>query len=417
MNLLVKMKGRLSHGDTRGIVESILSLGVLQVISYLFPLITIPYLSRTIGLDKFGDLALATAVVVYFQIFVDWGYNFTGTRDVARNRADGDSLSRIYSEVFWGRLLLIIVSLAILTLLVLVVDRFRPIALPIYFRFFVVVGYWLYADWLFQGLERMRYITLLNLLSNILCTGLVFIVIRTPEDYIYQPLLMSLGFVVAGLASFLFITPRQGVKLRAISLPQVWGSLLDSRDMFLNQSITIYFENVVVLLLGFWSTPRANGLFDAGNKTTSIVLRFTSILSRAFYPLLARKIDRHQLFAYIAVGVALALAIIVFTTAPWIIGLLFAPEFEEATLALRVLAPSIVFSTLVNVYGVNYLGQIGQEKCLRNTTAVCAFVGLIVALPLIHAYSWIGGAVALLLFQVLLGIAVVRQSKRKKLTW
>lgn len=413
-SIFSKLRGILHTQDGKRLLESLLSLGALEIIAYIFPLITIPYLSKTIGVDRFGDLALATAMIMYFQVFVDWGYNFIGTREVARYREDEEKVSHIYSTVFWGRLFLISVSLVIVACLIFFVPRLQLIALPLAFRFLIIVGYWLYADWLFQGLEEMRYITVLNLCSNIFFTASVFLFIKSPEDYVYHPLLMSMGFVISGLFSFLGVTPRKGIRLRIIPFKEVLQSLKQSGNIFFNQATTVYFDNIVVLFLGMWHPSRANGLFDAGSKPAAIILRFSSVLSRAFYPLLARRIDKHNLFVVVSLIVASVLSLAAFLAAPLIVSLLFSAEFSEAVIALRIILPSIVFTTLINAYGINYLVQIGEERRLRNTTFTGIGFSFLVAIPFIYFYSWIGAALTLLVSKLILGVFIMFQGLKCK---
>ena len=103
--------------DAKGLTETFLSLTILQFASYVFPLFTIPYLAHVIGLDKMGDIAFAAAVVVYFQTVVDWGFNFSAARDVARNKHNIDEVSRIYSNVMTAKLSLTIICAVIFAIL------------------------------------------------------------------------------------------------------------------------------------------------------------------------------------------------------------------------------------------------------------------------------------------------------------
>ena len=111
--------------DAKGLTETFLSLTILQFASYVFPLFTIPYLARVIGLDMIGDIAFAAAVVVYFQTIVDWGFNYSAARDVARNKHNIDEVSRIYSNVMTAKLSLTIICAIFFTILVFAVPAFR----------------------------------------------------------------------------------------------------------------------------------------------------------------------------------------------------------------------------------------------------------------------------------------------------
>lgn len=408
--------GFVKTKEGKAFLESLASLGILQIISYLFPLITLPYLTRVIGVEHFGDLALVTAVVMYLQTFVDWGYNYVGVRAVARCREDLGQVSRIYSEVFWGRATLALVSLLILGLLVLLLPRLQEIALPLFFRYLVVWGYILYADWLFQGLEQMRYMTMLNLLANLFCTMMVFVVIREAGDYIYYPLLMSLGFCISGVIAFVFIIPRKGIRLQRLSLGEIFISLKGAFDTYISQSVGPYYENLLIPTIDAYSGGRASGLFDAGNKVVVLAQRLNSSLSRAFYPLLARRIEHHRMVVLVSLLTSGGIMLGLMLFAPLIVRLLFAPEFADAVAVLRIVGLSLFFTTLTNVYGVNYLLQMGQERLLRNITLGVVLIGGVALIPVVSSGSWIGAAWLLLATRTLEALIVsytAYQYKRK----
>lgn len=400
--------------DGKKLVENFVSLSTLQIVGYIFPLITLPYISRVVGVAHFGEIAFATSVIMYFQTFVDWGYNFTATRDVARVRDDKNKVSTIYSTVFWSRLFLSILSLGILTLLILTIPVFRKVSLLLYFRFLVILGYLFYADWLFQAIEKMKFITLLNIVANLIFTVSVFLFIRESEDYVLQPLLTSLGFLVSGLIAFIWITPREEIRLQRIKLRDIIISLRRSTDVFVNQAMPVLYENLSVMLLGFWRGSVANGIFDAGNKLISVILRFVQTLSRTFFPFLARRIDKHDFFVKLNLFVSISVAILLFISAPFVIKVFFTTEFTDAVIVLRIISLSIPFSTLINVYGVNYLIQQGEEKILRRVTVFVSIMGIILSLPLIYLFSWIGAALTLSLTRSILGISITVKARELK---
>lgn len=110
-----------NNKDGRIIVSNFFYLSLLQVAGYLFPLLALPYLAKVIGIEGFGKIAFASAVMVWIQTVADWGFNYTATRDVAKNRDNKEKVSEIFSNVLWARCLLMIISLIFLSLLILVI--------------------------------------------------------------------------------------------------------------------------------------------------------------------------------------------------------------------------------------------------------------------------------------------------------
>jgi polysaccharide transporter, PST family len=83
----------------KAIVSNFLSLGVLQVANYAFPLITLPYIVRIVGIGNYGLLAFAAAIVAYFQILTNYGFSLSATRSVSVHREDRERLTAIFSSV------------------------------------------------------------------------------------------------------------------------------------------------------------------------------------------------------------------------------------------------------------------------------------------------------------------------------
>ena len=176
-------------------------LSLLQIAGYVFPLMTMPYLARVIGADGFGKIAFASAVVVWIQTISDWGFNLTATRDVAQNRTNKEKVSQIFSNVLWARCLLTILSGLLLTVAVLVIPYFHENAEIIFITFLLVPGHIFFPEWFFQAIEKMKYITIFNLILKLIFTVAVFIFIHDRNDYIIQPLLTTTGYLLCGFGA------------------------------------------------------------------------------------------------------------------------------------------------------------------------------------------------------------------------
>ena len=217
MIYIKEFKNRIrSSKEGKTVFANLGYLTLLQVAGYVFPLITMPYLARVIGADGFGKIAFATAVVVWFQTVADWGFNLTATRDVAQNRHDKNVVSKIFSNVFWSRCLLSIISGILLLLLIAIVPYFRENAAVILITFLIIPGQIMFPDWMFQAIEKMKYTTIFNITMKLIFTVAVFIFIRDKEDYLIQPILVTIGYLVCGVGALYLILHKWA--MRCISL-------------------------------------------------------------------------------------------------------------------------------------------------------------------------------------------------------
>lgn len=396
----------LNSKDGKVLASNFGFLMLLQIAGYIFPLITIPYLARVIGVDGFGKVAFAAAVIVWFRTIAEWGFNYTATRDVARNRDDLNKVSEIFSNVLWARVFLMFISLVILLIAISVIPYFKENQTILLVTFLLVPGHILFPDWFFQAMERMKYITVFDLLSKALFTALVFVLIKEESDFILQPLFVSLGYVLSGAIAMYIIVVKWKVKIHPPKPNIVFSTIRNSTDVFVNNIMPNLYNSLSTVLLGFMGGSVSNGLLDAGSKFVAVAQQFMTVLSRVFFPFLSRKIDKHAMYAKLSLIIAAFSSACLFIAAPLIIKLFFTEEFYSAIIVLKIMSLSIVFITMINVYGVNYMILKGREKELKNITFFCSILGLLFAIPLIYNFDYIGAAVTITLTRAILGLTI-----------
>ena len=151
------IKKLLNKAEYKKILENIASLTGLQFASYILPLITLPYLTYVLGPDKFGLTQYAISLITYFQMFTDYGFNLSATRELAIVREDKKKVSEIFNTVMFIKIILTVLSFLIILAIVSLVPKFNNDADVYLLTFGIVIGYVLFPTWLFQGMEYMKY--------------------------------------------------------------------------------------------------------------------------------------------------------------------------------------------------------------------------------------------------------------------
>lgn len=401
-----------SSKDGKTVASNFGYLMLLQIASYIFPLLTIPYLARVIGVEGFGKIAFASAVVIWFKTISDWGFNYTATRDVALNKNDLIKVSEIFSNVLWSKIVLMFISLLILLIAILFIPYFKENRNILIISFLLIPGNILFPEWFFQAMERMRFITILSLFSKIVFTLLVFVFIKQKSDFVLQPLFISLGFIASGFFAMYIIIAKWKIKIHKPNIKNISKTIKGSADVFINNIMPNLYNSFSIVLLGFYGGSVANGLLDAGSKFINISQQFLMIISRVFFPLLSRKIDSHNLYAKINIYLSIVACVSLFILSPFIIGFFYTEEFLSAVVVLRIMSISIIFSALISTFGTNFMIVKGYEKDLRNITFICSVIGFIVAFPLIVLYQYIGAAITITLTRVILGLTIMYKAKK-----
>ncbi|MDM1301950.1 oligosaccharide flippase family protein [Acinetobacter indicus] len=415
--MLTKIKALKNHlsasRDGKALASNFSYLMIMQIASYIFPLLTIPYLARVIGVDGFGKIAFAAAVIVWFQTITDWGFSYTATRDVARNRDNLEKISEIFSNVLWAKILLASISFILLYILTEVIPYLKENQILLFITFMLVPAKILFVDWFFQAIEKMKFITIFDLIAKIIFALCVFLFIKQEDDFIFQPLFISLGSILVGLVSFYLIIFKWNIKVLPPKYQEIVLTISNSKDVFINNMVPNFYNSFSSVLLGFWGGNVANGLLDAGSKFANIAQQFIAIISRVFFPFLSRKSNAHNIYAKINISIAIFFSAFLIIIAPFIIKTFFTPEFYQSIIVLQIIALSLVFQALISTYGLNYMIIHGFERTLRNTTIICSLIGFIISFPLIYYYSFLGAAITITLTRAILGLSVMYRAIQK----
>lgn len=384
-------------GNARTLTKNFSALAVLQAMRYLIPFIVLPYVTPIIGVEHFGEIAVAYAIALIFQTFVKFSFDFIGARDIARNREDMEKVSDIVSTILCARIILYILAFTLLSCIVLVVPQFREIWLLILISVATAFFSMHVSEWFFQGMEKMEHITIVNVISRVVYLVLIFLFIKEREDYILYPLFNLFGFVLAAVYSISMMTMKYKCRLHIPSWEKVAGSFKTGKDLFVNQACMSFCVNLPNILLGIISGSAAAGLYDASGRLHNAGKHSVDVLNRTFFPFLSRHLDKHTVYRRINFVFSLLLAILLFVLAPFFIRLLYSDEFLPAVALFRILAVSVFFIGISSAYGVNYLLLIGREKLLRNITSTVTLVGVVLFTVLTYLFGAVGAAVAVVI--------------------
>ncbi|MBE2899517.1 flippase [Methanothermobacter thermautotrophicus] len=408
----MRITSLLSNRDHRRVLDNIISLTGIQLVQYLLPLVTFPYLTRVLGPSNFGKVAFAVAFIAYFQLLTDYGFNFSATREISIHRDDPERVSRIYSSVMATKTLLLTVTFTAMLTLILLIDRFRSDYLLYIFTYGLVVGNLLFPAWFFQGVERMRYISILRIVSSLIYTALIFIIVRGPGDYLYVPLINSAGFIVVGLYSQRIVLREFGVNFMVPSLADIREQLLEGWHLFISTLAISLYTTSNRFILGLLVSSATLGYYAVAEDITRALQGLVSPISQAIYPYFSRiqrddrERARYELRKMLVFMGALTfiLSVALALLAPVIVGILAGPAYSESIPLLQVLV-FIVFAVGVNnILGVQGLVSFGYKEKFTRIVIFAGVVHIGLLLGLVMLLGSMGAAVAVVTTEIIIGI-------------
>lgn len=272
------------NNDKKKLFNNFFSLFMVEGLNYIFPLITFPYIIQTIGIEKFGLLSFAAALIAYPALLVIYGLDLSGAREVANSKNSTRKLSIILSSIMLTRLLLIFFSLLLTLTVVFSFDRFAKDWLVYLVTFGSIIGTMSFPTWFFQGMEKMKFITYLTLGSRLLYTIAIFVFVQSEEDFLFVPLLNFLSLFIVGIISLVVIYKEFGVSLQ---LPRTKYILLQFHKgwyLFISHFSINLFTGLNMIILGMVSSNLIVGYYALAEKVVTIITSLFSPLNQALYP-------------------------------------------------------------------------------------------------------------------------------------
>lgn len=398
--------------DIRSLLKNASHLGLLQGLNFLIPLLTVPYLLRVLGVENFGLLSFATVVCGYLALVADYGFNLSATREVAVARDDKAELNRIVTSVYIIKFVLLLLGFLVLLALTQFVVLFEGIDTLVYLSFLLVIGQALFPVWLFQGLERMDFISAVTAFLRAGFGLSVFVFVQSESDLLLVPVLGALGYIASAVwalwraYSVLNVTPVR------VSRGDIVARLRSGWHVFTSTIAMSLYTLSGTLFLGLFAGPAAAGYFAACERLIAALKGAYQPFSQALYPFLAFKLNTttnnhrflRRLLAALTLGM-LTLCGALFLFSDLVAVLVFGSETSaqgEGLILTLAFVPLAV--ALSNLFGIQLMLNLGYQRQFSRIIWGGALVGL--SLNAIMAKFFGASGVAGVLLGIEVGIAI-----------
>lgn len=399
------LKKIFNSETNKRLAENFFSLSFLQISNYFLPLITLPYLVRVLGPDKFGLLAFYQSFIQFFYVLTDYGFNYSATREISINREDKSKTSMIFSAVMTIKAILVVLSLLVITIIVLLFPKFGKEWLVIYLTFGFIVGQALFPRWFFQGIEKMKLLSILSVTAKLFFTVLVFVIIKNSSDYIYVPLLNSLGLIIAGIISLIFVKKSFKVDFVKPTLDELKVQLVEGWYLFISTLGTSLYTTANAFILGLFTNNTIVGYYSAAEKIVKTIQDLMSPIFYTIYPYLSKLVIEskekalgliRRILKYVSIG-AFIVSVLIFLFAEFISRIILGNNFDNSIIILKILAV-IPFIGGINIILTSLtMLSFDYKKAFSKIIVSAGFVNIICTLILVPIYSAIGSGIAVII--------------------
>lgn len=388
--------------STKQLTKNLFSLTLVQIATYVLPLISVPVVSRIIGPEKYGTINFAVAYVAYFTLLISYSFDFSATRKISKDPDNVENRNKVFSEVFYTQCLLFLVSTIAFVFLLFTVSQLKENKAVVIFSYLLCVSTLFTQNWLFQAMQDLSKVALFNLISKVLFTIAILIIVRKNQDYIWQPLIISVVQAIVAIWSFTWAFKKYKIKLVKITLLRCWEVLKEERIIFFSLVFVNLYSSTNTVILGLFQNSAQVGYYTAAQRLIIIAQSVLAMpLAQAFYPFIGKAFGEgkeqglriaQKLIPLIVVFLGLA-TIAMFILGPFVIRIFYGHRFEEAIPAFQILTIVPLLFSLNNVLGIQIMLNLGMDKYFFKITASAGVLSVALNFLIIRRFGYIGTTV------------------------
>jgi len=383
----------------------------VQACTYALPLLTFPYLARVLGPSGWGVVVFAQAIGDVIASVVEYGFDISASRETSRQRHDPARLSELISGVLGAKSLLAAVCIAGAIFSRRFTHHVAPGLALFWSSTIWGVCQGINMLWYFQGLERMKLASALEISGKVMATLSIFVLVHKPDDGWKVLAAQCIGCLVAH--GITVVLAYREVGFRWPTPASVWSALRLGGSMFLFRAMQSLAGSVNRLVLGAVAPLAALGEYAGAERITRVFQQGMWPVNQALYPKLTKQVETDPRRAMRTVRLSLlllgALGLIlgatIFFAAPLLVRLVLGPHFPESVPVLRVFAlwiPMVALSTVV-MFQLLLPNHLDSQFNFVNLTA--GAVGIVAALVLAPRFGAVGIAWSAVASQVFTLIA------------
>lgn len=404
-----------------GATKNAVSLAFVQLINFLTPLATLPYVLRTLGPNEYGKVIFYQAVAQYFSIFVDFGFQLSATKAIATAQGDSRSLAQYAITVQTCRSLLALLSVLVWIGIFLIFPEARQDSAIFLSCLLAVIGTLLTPMWLFAGLGRVGTAAMVVAVTKICAIPLTFLFVNHENDAWRFALANSISVVAGGVSCCLLITRWKLINFWAPPTGRdIRTTFEDGWHYFITVAAAAFYSTTNPILLGLVTSSTQVAYFGAADRIRTIALAPLQPISNAYFPVLSRLFasdDRaassllRRLFVLLVGGSAI-IALVLFLGAPSIVYFVMGKKYSSAIPVLQIMALVPILIATNTALGPLAILAMGLKRQGSRIILFCGAGNLVLLAFFGKNYGALGAAASLFITEAMVAICLAITLRR-----
>lgn len=389
--------------NKKEIINNLLSFAIIDALNLLIPIITMPILTRALGSSSYGDYMLLITILTFGHTIIDYGVQFTGVRDLSRNRNNQSIYSSIYLENQAIRFIFLFLYI-IITIFFLILSK--KIELLYYFLYggvFYLVGYFLASPWFFQGMGKTKILMIVTFIFKLFnLVGIIFLV-KNKEDIYIAVFLSTWTMFISG--SILFFISKNKIIFKKFSFEDLILRLKNSFNVFIGILAPNLYNSVPTIYLGTIAKPSYFAFYIVAARLCDIIVVIQNIISKSIYPVISRSKKNH-IKVILLTNISLATPIIIFISlfGSDLLSLFLGNEYSNSQSYLLIFSFGILFIGIANSFSQGFFLPKNYDTIYRKVSLRVSVLSAVICYILIVKYNLIGGAIGITMARILFSL-------------
>ena len=355
------------------IINNTMMLYGLSIAKIVFPLLTLPYLTRVLTTEAYGVVAYVKSVIQYMQIVVDFGFMLSGTKEIVNCRDDKVAIGKVAGDVLGAKIILVLISGFCLFIMTLFIPLLRSNMTYSFLSFIPVALSIFLFDYIFRGIEKMNVITVRFVIMKGISTALTFMLVKNETDLLLIPILDIIGSAVAVLL-VAYEIKKISIKIRISSIKATLNKLAESAVYFASNMATTAFGALNTVLIGIFLSASDVAYWSVCMQMIGAIQTLYNPIFDGIYPEMIKSKDSNLIKKIIKIFTPILIIGCIFCilVAKYALIIVGGEKYAIATNLFRILVPILFFSFYGMLFGWPSLGSIGKQKQVTISTFITA---------------------------------------------